>query len=391
VRGALLLVVTLAAGCASAGSKDPAYGRPDAGSAASAEATAPRKDPAYDFVLAASYVAPAPAADAKGPQFSGISGLAPLRDGREMLAVADDRDDSRVYRITVDWGDGRLQVSPTGVIPLQRGGGAPNALDPEGIAITRDGHFIVSSEGIGNQEPRLPPALVEYGIDGRFIRQLPVHPRYAPAPRGPLVSGVRDNAGFESLTISPDFSRLFTATELPLAQDGEVDPFTASVRSRILEYVAEGDSYRPAREFVYELAPLEPVRYQPRFAINGVVELLALSDGALLVLERGFVESVDRTQAVNRIRLFRAVLDGATDVSRFDSLREAGPVTPVRKTLLLDVNRVGGLEPRLAALDNFEGMAWGPALTPRGPRSLVIVSDDNESARQVTAFLLFKR
>jgi hypothetical protein len=103
------------------------------------------------------------------------------------------------------------------------------------------------------------------------------------------------------------------------------------------------------------------------------------------------VESVDRTQAVNRIRLFRAVLDGATDVSRFDALREAGAVTPVRKTQLLDVNRVGGLEPRLAALDNFEGMAWGPALTPRGPRSLVIVSDDNESARQVTAFLLFKR
>ncbi|CAN5865599.1 hypothetical protein BH18ACI5_BH18ACI5_00990 [soil metagenome] len=49
---------------------------------------------------------------------------------------------------------------------------------------------------------------------------------------------------------------------------------------------------------------------------------------------------------------------------------------------------VGGISLALAALDNFEGMAWGPSL-PDGRRQLLIVSDDNFSARQLTAFLSF--
>lgn len=374
-----------ASGCAAggAGSKDPAYG----GAVGAGDAGA--KDPAY--VLAATHILTPPPPGAMGPQFTGISGLAALREGAEMLAVSDDREDSRVFRIGIEWTTAGVQVKPLGTILLQRGGAAPAVLDPEGIAITRDGHMLVSSEGVGNQQPRQPPALIEYGIDGRFLRQLPVRPRYLPNATGPLTIGVRENAGFESLTVTSDFSRLFTATELPLAQDGAVDPFAPRVRTRILEYVASGDSYKPAREFVYELAALEAVPYQHRFAINGLVELLALNSRELLALERGFIESVDRAQATNRIRVFRISLDGATDVAGFDSLRDAAGARPVTKTLLLDVNTVPGLDPRLANLDNFEGMAWGPPLSPGGARPLVLVSDDNESPRQVTAFLLFKR
>lgn len=341
------------------------------------------------FELAAFHIVPSPPREAKGPQFNGISALAPLREGHEMLALSDDREDSRVYRIGFEWTTTGTYVKPLQTILFQRGGTAP-VLDPEGIAVTRDGHMLVSSEGIGNQEPRVPPALIEYGPDGRFVRQLPVRPRYVPNERGEQTTGVRANAGFESLTLSPDYSKLFTAAELPLTQDGTADPFRPS-RTRLLEYEAAGDSYKPSREFVYELAPLEPVAYPHRFAINGVVELLALDDREMLVMERGFVESTDRTQTLNRIRIFRISTAGATDVSGYDSLRDASGATPVTKTLVLDVNRARGLDPRLADLDNFEGMAWGPALTRGGKRPLVLVSDDNESVRQVTAFLVFKR
>ena len=342
------------------------------------------------FELAASHIVPSPPADAKGRQFNGISALAALREGHEMLALSDDREDSRVYRIGFEWTTAGTQVKPLQTIFLQRGGTAPALLDPEGIAVTRDGHMLVSSEGIGNQEPRLPPALIEYGPDGRFVRQLPVRARYVPNERGELTTGVRANAGFEGLTLSPNYTKLFTATELPLIQDGPADPFGPS-RTRLLEYQAAGDSYKPSREFVYELAPLEPVAYLHRFAINGVVELLALGDRELLVMERGFVESMDRAQAINRIRIFRISTAGATDVSGYDSLRDVSSATPVTKTLVLDVNAARGLDPRLANLDNFEGLAWGPPLTRGGKRPLVLVSDDNESVRQVTAFLLFKR
>ena len=341
------------------------------------------------FTLAASYIVPVPS-DQFPPAFNGISAIVPLRDGHEMLALPDDRQASRVYRIGVDWSAAGLAVKLLGAIPLQRAEGAPAGLDPEGLTLTRDGHMIVSSEGVASVEPRVPPALVEYGVDGRFIRQLPVRPRFLPTPKGPVTTGVRENAAFEALAMAPDFSKLFTATELPLAQDGPENAFAAGTHARLLEYAAKGDSYVPAREFAYEISALEPLPFTPRFSINGVVELLVLEGGDLLLMERAFAESLDRSQSMNRIRIFRISLEGATDVSTLDSLVGA-KFTAVKKTLVMDVNRVPGLSPRLEHLDNFEGMAWGPAETPGGPRSLVLVSDDNQNPRQVTAFMLFKR
>ena len=235
----------------------------------------------------------------------------------------------------------------------------------------------------------MPPALLEYASDGRFIRQLPVKDRYSPTRHGPLMSGVRNNAGFESLAMSPDHTRMFTATELPLAQDGDADAFAYGVKSRLLEYVAEGGSYAARREFAYEIEPIARPSFDVRRAVNGVVELLSLAGDGLLAMERGFVESVDGTRALNRIRIFRIDLAGATDISGIDSLRDARGVVPVRKTLVLDVNTVAGLAPPLTLLDNFEGMTWGPP-DAGGNRSLLLVSDDNFSERQVTAFLLLR-
>ena len=378
MRVPVLVAALLTAGCAA--STGPA-------SDASRSAGSARNE--QPFTLAASYIVPVPS-EQFPPAFNGISALVPLRDGQEMLALPDDRASSRVYRIGVEWTAAGLAVKLLGAIPLERTEGAPVGLDPEGLTLTRDGHMIVSSEGVANVEPRVPPSLVEYGVDGRFIRQLPVRPRYLPTPSGPVTTGVRENAAFEALAMAPDFSKLFTATELPLAQDGPADAFVAGTHARLLEYTAKGDSYVPAREFAYEITPLEPLPFTPRFSINGVVEVLVLDGGDLLLMERGFAESLDRSQSMNRIRIFRISLAGATDVSTLDSLVGAR-FTPVRKTLVMDVNRVPGLTPRLEHLDNFEGMAWGPAERPGGPRSLVLVSDDNQNPRQVTAFMLFKR
>ncbi len=48
-----------------------------------------------------------------------------------------------------------------------------------------------------------------------------------------------------------------------------------------------------------------------------------------------------------------------------------------------------GAGKRLDRLDNTEGMTWGPVL-PNGNRSLVFISDDNFSARQITQLLAFE-
>jgi hypothetical protein len=334
--------------------------------------------------LAGDYVMARP--DAAHPvRLGGISGLAALRDGAELLGVSDDRENSRVYRFRVTGGASDLHVDPVGVVSLERAAGAPARLDPEGIAVTADGHILISSEGIGNEEPRLPPAIIEYSNDGRFIRQLEVRSRLAPNRTGPVTTGARNNAGLEALTISPE-GRLFTAVEAPLVQDGDASAFGAAKRTRLLEYVAAGGLLRPAREFAYDISPVEPPAFPPAVAVNGIVELLALGGDELLALERGYIESPDKSQFLNRIRIFRISLDGATDVSTIESLAAAAGVTPIRKTLVADFNQFTGLSPALKNLDNFEGMAWGPR-QPDGSRPLLVVSDDNFAPRQVTAFV----
>lgn len=55
---------------------------------------------------------------------------------------------------------------------------------------------------------------------------------------------------------------------------------------------------------------------------------------------------------------------------------------PLRKEPALDFNELG------VTLDNVESMAFGPDL-PDGPRTLVLVSDNNFSETQETQFLAF--
>ena len=343
--------------------------------------------PPSAFTLAGEVIV-RPKADTAGLRFGGLSGMVSLRDGRELLAISDDSENPRVIRFRVsrstEW-----NVEPIESIRLQAGQGAPARLDPEGLALTSDGHLLISSEGLSVDGVRLPPSITEYSADGRYIRQLPVRSRYVPNPTGPLVNGVRPNASFESLTTSPDFSRLFTATEIGLVQDAEDDPFSAAPRTRLLEYEQRGDGYQPAREFAYALDPLPRPAFPVGFAVNGLVELLALNNSELLALERAFVEAKDKAIVINRIRIFRISLEGAEDISAVEGLGNRAPVTPVRKILLADLGALDGRSPALSNLDNFEGLAWGPP-DDTGVRPLIVVSDDNFSSAQVTAFLFLR-
>lgn len=351
-------------------------------------ASGPQQGPQPGFRLAGEFLIP-PAtsfASITPPRFGAISGLATLPGGCEVLAISDDDQESRFYRLRVSTTAAGLRVTPVARTLLGRASGAPARLDPEGIALTKRGTVLVSSEGIGTA-PRLPPAILEYAQDGHFIRQLPVPPHFAPNATGPLKKGVRRNGGFESLTVTPDFTRLFTANELPLVQDGPADPFSDEGRVRILEYVSGVETYHPAREFVYELSPQERPPFDTRDSLNGVAELLAVNGTELLALERAFIRMRGTGVGVNRIRLFRISLDGATDVSSFDSLAGRAGIKPVRKTLVQDFSELSGRSLRLINLENFEGLAW---VGEGADRRLLAVSDDNFNPLQVTAFLLLE-
>jgi hypothetical protein len=323
-----------------------------------------------------------------GLPFGGISGLTTGDGGRAIYGVSDASYGGRIYRFgAVDQGPA-FSVSTLGVVAMSM---APAGTDPdfEGIALLPDGTFAVASEGT-DQPPRLPPAIDIYGRFGDHVRTLVVPGKFVPEKTGAAARGARGNAGFESVALTPDARRLFTAAELPLIQDGDPPRVGAGGRTRIIEYVARRDTFEPAREFAYDLEPIVQAPFAAGASINGLVELVALDRSTLLVLERAYVEDKDNP-AVGRctIRIFSVALGAATDVSGIESLKDRTDVVPAAKTLLLDLSQVQGLSPELApSLDNFEAMTFGPRL-PDGRATLLVASDDNFSAKQRTWFLLF--
>ena len=231
--------------------------------------------------------------------------------------------------------------------------------DGEGLAPTRAGALLVSSE--------TEPSIRRFSTDGELLDELPVPRKFRVAPEGQA----QRNQTFESLALAPNGRSLFTAVEGPLAPDGQTA--AGENRLRILRYEGGGkNGFQPVEEFFYLTEPGQ-----------GVVEIVALSEDELLVLERGFQPGVGNT-----VRVFRVSLDGAEDVSGEPSLAAPG-LEPVEKGLLVDVAdcppsgaTTPGKQPN-PLLDNYESLALGPRL-PGGRRTLLLQSDDNFSAGQVT-------
>jgi hypothetical protein len=258
-----------------------------------------------------------------------------------------------------------LRVTPEGPVGAPRSairlaGLDGDGFDGEGLALTADGTFLVSSEK--------EPFLREVSATGETLRLLPVSPRFT--------TGIRKNAGFESLSLSADGRTLWTANETALKQDAPDEEAALYGRHpvRLLRYERQGGSFVPAGELGYLVDPIE--RRGTAFKVRGLVDLLPLPEGGLLSLEREFVEGVGM-----EVQLFLVDTSVATDVSGRESL--AGEDwTPVHKTLLYDFS--AGFAP-----DNLEGMTFGPEL-PDGDRTLVLVSDDNFVILQATQIVALR-
>jgi 3-phytase/alkaline phosphatase D len=310
----------------------------------------------------------------------GLSGLTYDAQRGVFYAVSDDRSDfapARFYTLRLDIADGRLDsndVTVTGVTFLRLPDGSTfpaGTIDAEDIALTRDRHLLITSEG--DASTLVDPFVREFTLTGRQIASFPVPSPFLPT--ADTSSGIRNNLAFESAGVTPNGRTLFTGTENALIQDGPLAALDAGSPSRLLQY-----DIRHARlkaQYVYRTDPVVAAP-QPAggFATNGLVDLLPVGNRSLLALERSFSEGVG-----NSIRIYRVDLAGAQDVSRFDSL--AGrTVREADKTLVLDLATLG------ITLDNVEGLAFGPVL-PDGRQSLVLISDDNFSDSQKTQVLLF--
>ena len=321
----------------------------------------------------------------EGTEVGGISGLAYDANRGVYYALSDDRSQinpARFYTLGIDLSDGSLDdgdVTFDAVTTLLDETGNPypeSSLDPEGIALSSIGTLHISSEGDANAV--IDPFVDQFSLTGQQIDSLPVPDIYLPT--ADQSSGIRNNAAFESLTITPNQRFLYTATENALFQDGPGATVDDGSPARILQYdLTTGE---PVAEFIY---PVDPVPEEPipadAFSTNGLVELLAINDdGTLLALERGF--SVGQG---NTVKLFEIDTQSAENVLGQDSLSDdAIQNGAVTKRELLDVEADLGISP-----DNLEALALGPVLDD-GRQSLIIASDNNfNSNGQFTQFLAF--
>jgi len=309
----------------------------------------------------------------------GLSGIVFDSASQRLWALSDDRGEHgpvRLYRLRLDLTPADpvapAVVTIEAMVPVTRRDGRPfeaRSIDPEGLALLADG-FLLSTEGIARAG--IAPFIAELGFDGRVRRELPLPERVAPAPG----RGVRNNLGFEALTVTAGGRWVLAGLENALVQDGPEATVETGSPARILRLDRRGELRRS--ELVY---PVERLSAAPRgergHGVNGLVDLLPIADDRLLALEREFVEGVGGS-----VRLYEVSLAGATDVAGLGSLAGAA-FTPVRKGLLVDFADLG------IAIENFEGISFGPAL-PDGRATLLVVSDDNfNPAQEATTFLVF--
>lgn len=306
-------------------------------------------------------------------EVGGLSGISYDPGENIFYLLSDDRgfrQPARFYRFAIDFStvDGSgLSIKIRGVIPIKNIKGetfTAGSLDPEGIAVTKDGNLFISSEGVAVKQ--IPPFVALYNPSGKLLEKMGVPKDFYPLPGGSR--GVRDNMGFEALTLSPDGRSLTAATENAIVQDGE--PATLESGSPCRLIIFDTLSRSVAAEYIYHVDPVPeaPVELGGHH-LNGLVELLALGvEGDYLALERGFSEGRG-----HNIRLYHT-----TAVDREDS---TGRIL-LSKKLVLNFDSLG------IPIDNIEGMTFGPDLSD-GRQSLVLVSDNNFSNLQFTQILVF--
>lgn len=277
-----------------------------------------------------------------GRPVANLSALAARPDGT-VLALSD-----RSVLFTLDAAAGRALAAR----PLADRDG--RQLDSEALVVDPDGTLLVTSE--------TGPSVSRYTPDGRWVEDLPVPAALRVAPAGRAAT----NQTFEGLALQPDGRTLVASMEGTISGDA-----SGVVRLATWTRTGPGAAFTPSAQ--YALRPDTGL---------GVSDLTPAGDGRLLVLERGFAPGLGST-----VHLAIADPAGATDISGVDRLPADAPV--MRATTLADIGdcpSLGAITHQPQAnplLDNIEGMTV-TGRAPDGSLSLLLVSDDNENANQIT-------
>jgi len=328
----------------------------------------------------------------EGTTVGGLSGIDYAADSNSWVMESDDRSEinpARFYRATLAYDSKAftgVSLSSVHFFTQPDGSRYPNLAhakldsgdqvpDIETIRVDpQDGSLWYGSEG--NRKVGLHPFVRHADRDGKYLATLPTPAMFNVSKEE---IGSRNNMSFEALSFSSDGKSLWLGMEAALYQDG---PLATPDHGSVVRITRLDRAGKVLRQYAYAIEPVASRPAPGREADNGVSEILAVNDHQVLVVERAGVEHANGVYT-NHVRIYEMETDGATDIQSIAALAGAAYV-PARKRLLLDLEKIG-----LERVDNIEGISWGPRLE-NGRRSLVMISDDNFNAQQVTQILAFE-
>ncbi len=198
----------------------------------------------------------------------------------------------------------------------------------------------------------------------------------------PVYGAFRFNRSFETLAIRANWLEMWTCNEEALCRKDavvklgpDVDDGPRATRSRgsvvrLQKFDRSGPQadWRPAGQWAYVTDPIGGGDFLGK-ARSGVADACCLDDGTILVLEREMSLRKGSLLPSFRCHIYQAAFDGATDVSRIQSLNGAD-YSPVAKKRLFGQN---------TGFAMYEGLCLGPMLAD-GSRSILMISDSDAGA-----------
>jgi hypothetical protein len=330
----------------------------------------------------------------KGTVTGGLSGIDYDAATGNYYLISDDRsalNPARFYTARLYFSDKSFDsVQFTAVTTLLQPNGNPypdnktNAAltpDPEALRYNAKKNCLVwSSEGerIVNEKDTIltNPGVYEITTAGQYIDSfaLPTQFRMQATDNGPRRNGV-----FEGLGFTPGYRYMYVSLEEPRYEDGpRADVRDTTAWTRLLKY--DNNTRLPVAQYAYKLEPVAyPANPTNAFKVNGISDIMVLSDHKMLTIERSFSTGIKDCT----IKVFVTDVSSATDISDVNSLQTNPHFKPASKKLLLDFVSLGKY------IDNIEGVTFGPVL-PNGHQSLVFVADNNFSATEESQFFVFE-
>jgi 3-phytase len=314
-----------------------------------------------------------------GKKIGGLSGV--QWTGSKLIAVSDDRGkfgEPRFFEFDLKLEATSVKLTPVRVHVVK----APEktwVLDDEALVILPNGDFLISTEGDNNKKPRALPHLFEVTTEGKYVSEIPLPEKFLPERLGQQTKGIENNRGFEGVTTTPDGKHLYAMNEAPLINESTAeDCRTAWVR--LIDFEKSDKGYKAIAEYPYQLDKLTQDENGPEL-YRGVSEILYLAPQKFLVLERGVRLTTKGIRYTAGIYSYD--ITGLKDVANTPRLCTATQASG-KKTKLVDIATALKNEP----VENFEALSWGPLL-PDGRRTLLVLNDDNFSAKEKTQLLVF--